>query len=350
MGLTYRDAGVDIDAGDALVDRILPYAKRTRIPEVLGGVGGFAGLCAVPSGLQDPVLVSGTDGVGTKLKLAFLADKHDTVGEDLVAMCVNDVITTSARPLFFLDYFATGKLDVERAATVIRGIAHGCELAGCALLGGETAELPGFYQNGEYDLAGFSVGVVERAKLLNGTQAAAGDIVLGIASSGLHSNGYSLARKALLEHANLKLNDHISELGETLVEALLRPTKIYARQVAAAIEAGGVTAIAHITGGGLSGNVPRVIREGLGVELDLRRYERPRIFDLIAKMGHVAEDEMRRTFNIGVGLVMCVRPESASKVVAALTGAGETVWEFGRVVEMPGAIDEARVRFLGEEA
>src|SRR5688500_5989773 len=230
-GITYKDSGVDVDAGDDLVERIKPFAARTRIPEVLGGVGGFAGLCRVPSGLVDPVLVSGTDGVGTKLKLAFLTDRHDTVGIDLVAMCVNDIITTGARPLFFLDYFATGKLDVDRAAAVIRGIAAGCEQAGCALLGGETAELPGFYQEGEYDLAGFAVGIVERAKILDGQRVQAGDVAIGVAASGLHSNGFSLVRKAVLERGGYRLDQHTTELGETVAEALLRPTKIYAKAV-----------------------------------------------------------------------------------------------------------------------
>ncbi len=345
-GLTYRDAGVDADAGDRLVDRIAPLAKRTRIPEVLGDVGGFAGLCAVPSGLTEPVLVSGTDGVGTKLKIAFLADKHDTVGIDLVAMCVNDVITTGARPLFFLDYFATSKLDVGRAEAVIRGIALGCTDAGCALLGGETAELPGFYADGEYDLAGFSVGVVERAKILDGTRVRAGDAVVGLASSGLHSNGFSLVRRALFDAAKMSVATHVPELGATVGEALLVPTRIYARAARAALEAGDVHAMSHITGGGLPGNVPRVLPDGLGVELDARAWKRPAIFDLIQRAGSVAEDEMRRVFNVGIGMVMAVAPADADAIVRALRGAGESATVIGRVSAMPGAVDDARVRFV----
>ncbi len=345
--LSYRAAGVDIDAGDALVDRIKPFAARTRIPEVLGGVGGFAGLCALPSGLVDPILVSGTDGVGTKLKLAFLADVHDTVGIDLVAMCVNDIVTCGARPLFFLDYFATGRLDVARAADVIRGIADGCTQAGCALLGGETAELPGFYADGEYDLAGFAVGVVERAKILDGSAVRPGDVVLGIASSGVHSNGYSLVRKALLERAGLTLDAHVDALGETLGAALLRPTRIYAKSVQAVLAAapGAVHALSHITGGGLPGNVPRVLPEGLGVVVDPAAWARPAIFDLVQRAGDVDEDEMRRTFNLGLGLVAVVDPAHADAVKAAFIAAGEAATVIGEVVAMPGAEFEARVRF-----
>jgi phosphoribosylformylglycinamidine cyclo-ligase len=345
--LSYRAAGVDIDAGDALVDRIKPFAARTRIPEVLGGVGGFAGLCALPSGLVDPVLVSGTDGVGTKLKLAFLADVHDTVGIDLVAMCVNDIVTCGARPLFFLDYFATGKLDVTRAADVIRGIAEGCTQAGCALLGGETAELPGFYADGEYDLAGFAVGVVERAKILDGSAVRAGDVVLGIASSGVHSNGYSLVRKALLERAGLALDTHLDALGETLGAALLRPTRIYAKSVQAALAAvpGAVHALSHITGGGLPGNVPRVLPDDLGVVVDPAAWTRPAVFDLVQRAGDVDEDEMRRTFNLGLGLVAVVDPAHAEAVRAAFVAAGEVATVIGEVVAMPGADFEARVVF-----
>jgi phosphoribosylformylglycinamidine cyclo-ligase len=345
-GLSYRDAGVDIDAGDALVERIKPFAARTRIPEVLADVGGFAGLCRVPSGLTDPILVSGTDGVGTKLKLAFLMDRHDTVGIDLVAMCVNDVITTGARPLFFLDYFATGSLDVERAASVIKGIAAGCEQAGCALLGGETAELPGFYAEGEYDLAGFAVGVVERAKLLDGKRVRAGDVAIGVASSGLHSNGYSLVRKALLERAGMRLDASIPELGETLGDALIRPTTIYARAVQAALAAGDVHALCHVTGGGLPGNLPRVLPDGLGVELDPRAWARPAIFDLVQRAGEVSEAEMRRTFNLGLGLCAFVAAADAEPIRAAFVSAGVAATVVGTVRSMPGAEDDARVVFV----
>ena len=347
-GLSYRDAGVDIDAGERLVDRIKPLAARTKIPEVLGGVGGFAGLCRVPSGMTEPVLVSGTDGVGTKLRVAFLAGRHDTIGIDLVAMCVNDVLTVGARPLFFLDYFATGRLDVGTAAEVIAGIARGCELAECALLGGETAEMPGSYPDGEYDVAGFAVGVVERAAILDGSAVREGDVVLGVPSSGLHSNGFSLARKALLERGGLALDARLPELGAPLGEVLLTPTRIYTRAVAAALGAGGVRALCHVTGGGLPGNLPRVLPEGLGAEVDPRAIPRPPIFDVVARLGGVEEREMRRAFNLGVGLVAVVDPESERAVTDALRGAGEAPFPLGRVVAMPGVDDEARVRYLGE--
>jgi phosphoribosylformylglycinamidine cyclo-ligase len=349
-GITYKSSGVDVDAGDDLVDRIKPFAARTRIPEVLSGVGGFAGLCSLPSGMKDPVLVSGTDGVGTKLKLAFLADRHDTVGIDLVAMCVNDVVTTSARPLFFLDYFATGKLDVARTAKVIEGIARGCEDAGCALLGGETAELPGFYAPGEYDLAGFAVGVVERDAILDGKRVRPGDAAIGVASSGLHSNGYSLVRKVLLEHAGLALDATPEGLGEPLIDALLRPTRIYARAVRALSEAVELRALAHITGGGLPGNVPRVLPDGLGVDLDPASWERAPIFDLVQRLGDVAEPEMRRAFNLGLGLVAFVPAADAQRAVDALVQAGERASIVGRVVPTPGAEFEDRVRFAASAA
>ena len=346
-GLTYKDAGVDVDAGDSLVDRIAPLAARTRIPEVLAGVGGFAGLCAVPTGMAEPILVSGTDGVGTKLKVAFLSGRHDTVGIDLVAMCVNDVVTCGARPLFFLDYFATGKLSVDVAASVIGGIARGCEDAGCALLGGETAEMPGMYAAGEYDLAGFAVGVVDKAKILDGKRVAVGDAVLGIASSGLHSNGYSLVRRAVLERARLPLDADPGGLGEPLADALMRPTRIYARAVKALIAAADVRAISHITGGGLPGNVPRVLPDDIGVEIDPKRWPRPPIFDVVQRCGDVAEDEMRRAFNIGLGLVVVVPEADATRALEAAEQAGESAYRIGRVVATPGAEFEARVRFLG---
>ncbi len=349
MAITYRQAGVDIDAGDALVDRIARLAKPTRIPEVIADVGGFAGLCAVPAGLTEPVLVSGTDGVGTKLKVAFATGVHSTVGIDLVAMCVNDVLTVGARPLFFLDYFATGKLDVDVAEAVVRGIADGCKLAGCALLGGETAELPGMYAAGEYDLAGFAVGVVERGKMLDGKQARAGDVVVGVASSGLHSNGYSLARRVLEGEMKLAMSDHLPALGTTVGEALLVPTKIYARAVRALLDASGTAlhGLSHITGGGLGGNLPRVLPDGLGARLSLASYARPAIFQVIAEGGPVDEDEMRRTFNLGVGLVAVVAKEGAAAAIAALRAAGEEAWALGEVIEVGDVTYEERVRFEG---
>jgi phosphoribosylformylglycinamidine cyclo-ligase len=346
MAVTYRQAGVDIDAGDALVERIARLAKPTRIPEVLADVGGFAGLCAVPSGLREPILVSGTDGVGTKLKLAFATGIHDTVGIDLVAMCVNDVVTVGARPLFFLDYFATGKLDVDVGEAVVRGIADGCLQAGCALIGGETAELPGMYADGEYDLAGFAVGVVERARLLDGKRARPGDALLGVASSGLHSNGFSLARR-VVDAMGLPLDRAVPELGEApLGRALLTPTRIYARAVSAllAVLPDGVRGISHITGGGLGGNVPRVLPVGVGARLEMASWERPPIFQLIARGGPVEEAEMRRTFNLGVGLVVVVRKEDTDAALAALRGAGERAWVLGETVAS-SEVDEARVTF-----
>ena len=352
MAITYRQAGVDIDAGDALVERIAPLARATRIPEVLGDVGGFAGLCAVPTGLLDPVLVSGTDGVGTKLKIAFATGKHDTIGIDLVAMCVNDVLTVGARPLFFLDYFATAKLDVDVGEAVVRGIADGCKLAGCALLGGETAELPGMYAPGEYDLAGFAVGVVERRRLLDGTNARAGDVVIGVASSGLHSNGFSLARRVVEGSMGLTMNDPWPVAGatETVGAALLTPTRIYARAVAELLRAGEahVRGFSHITGGGLGGNVPRVLPEGLGARLDLGSFARPAVFDLIARGGPVDEAEMRRTFNLGVGLVVIAAPEFADDALATLRDAGEAAWILGEVIPVGRDVPfEERVLIVG---
>lgn len=343
-GITYRDAGVDIDAGERLVDRIKPFAARTRIPEVMGNLGGFAGLCSLPQGMTDPVMVSGTDGVGTKLKLAFMTDVHDTVGIDLVAMCVNDIITVGARPLFFLDYFGTGKLAVDAAADVIKGIAAGCEQAGCALLGGETAELPGFYKDGEYDLAGFAVGVVERSKILDGKRIEAGDVVLGVSSSGLHSNGFSLARKVLLEHAKLSLDAQPEGLEENLGRTLLTPTRIYAKAVAAALEAGDVRGLCHVTGGGLVGNLPRILPEGLGARVREDALPVPPIFELIRREGEVETHEMRRTFNMGIGLTVIVPKSDAAAVQSALEAQGETCAVLGEI-ETTDAQGEARVRY-----
>jgi phosphoribosylformylglycinamidine cyclo-ligase len=349
MAVTYKDAGVDIDAGDALVDRIAPLAKRTRIPEVLADVGGFAGLCALPGGMNEPVLVSGTDGVGTKLKVAFATGVHDTVGIDLVAMCVNDVVTAGARPLFFLDYFGTGKLEVGVAEAVIRGIAEERAARADAALGGETAELPGMYAPGEYDLAGFAVGVVERSAILDGKRVRPGDVAIGVVSSGLHSNGYSLARHVIEGKMGLSMNDPLPGLGKTAGEALLVPTRIYAKPVAALREVcgDGVHALSHITGGGLPGNVPRVLPEGLGVRLQLSSYERPAIFRVIQEGGPVDEPEMRRTFNLGVGLVAIVDPARVEPALAALRGAGEQAWVLGEVIETPGAAFEDRVVLEG---
>jgi phosphoribosylformylglycinamidine cyclo-ligase len=343
MPLTYRKAGVDDEAGDSLVERIAPLARATRIAEVVSDVGGFAGLCRVPAGLRDPILVAGTDGVGTKLKVAFATGVHDTIGIDLVAMCVNDIVTTGARPLFFLDYFVTGKLDVGIAESVVRGIAEGCKQAGCALLGGETAMHPEMYPDGEYDLAGFAVGVVSREKLLDGSGAKAGDRIVAVASSGLHSNGFSLARKVL----ERSYAERIAELGGTVGEAILTPTRIYARAVAALIEAEvPVRSFCHVTGGGIPGNLPRVLPEALGARVDLTSYARPAIFDLLAKRGPIEEIEMRKVYNLGVGLLVVVDREAAQRTIAVLTDHGERAWEIGEVVELPaGTPFEERVRF-----
>ncbi len=331
MALTYRDAGVDIDEGDRLVEMIKPYARPTLRPEVLAGIGGFGGLFALDvKKYREPVLVSGTDGVGTKLKVAFAANRHGTIGQDLVAMCVNDVAVVGAEPLFFLDYFATGKLSAEQGAEVVKGIAEGCRLAGCALIGGETAELPGFYAKGEYDLAGFSVGVVERSRIVDGKAVTPGDLVVGIASSGLHSNGYSLARKALLDRHPLETRlDGLG--GLTLADALLAPTRIYAKDVLALLETVRVRSFAHITGGGLPGNVPRNLPEGTRAVLDERRWPRPAIFDVIEREGQVSRDEMYRTFNMGLGLVAVVAPADEAATLAALRARGLEAWTVGTI-------------------
>jgi phosphoribosylformylglycinamidine cyclo-ligase len=343
MAITYKDAGVDIDAGNRLVDRIRPLARSTMRPEVLGGIGGFAALCRIPAGLTEPILVSGTDGVGTKLKTALATGRHDTVGIDLVAMCVNDVLVTGADPLFFLDYFAAGALDVDVAATVIGGIAEGCRQAGCALVGGETAELPGLYANHDYDLAGFCVGVVDRAAIRPRVDLLAGDVVIGLPSSGLHSNGHSLARKVVLEVLGLPFDARPELLGgASVADALLTPTIIYAAAFRA-LSALPWKAAAHITGGGLVENPPRFLAdENLAVELDPATWEVPAVIRLIASAG-VAEQELRRTFNMGLGMVIVVPPAETAAALAALAP-----WH-GRVVGglVPRGAGEAS-RYLGE--
>jgi phosphoribosylformylglycinamidine cyclo-ligase len=336
MALTYKDAGVDIDEGDRLVELIKPFARPTLRPEVLAGIGGFGGLFALDlSKWKAPVLVSGTDGVGTKLKVAFEADRHDTVGIDLVAMCVNDIAVVGAEPLWFLDYYATGKLSAEQGAQVVKGIAEGCRQAGCALIGGETAELPGFYAKGEYDLAGFSVGCVERSKIIDGTTVVPGDVVLGVASSGLHSNGYSLARKALMERFPL---DHrfASLPGKTLADLLLEPTRIYAKQLLAVLETVKLKSIGHITGGGLPGNVPRNLPDGTRAVLEEKRWERPAIFELIEREGQVPHDEMYRTFNMGLGLTLVVAPGDEAAALAAVRAQGLSAWTVGAIEKGAG--------------
>ena len=326
--ITYRDAGVDIDAGDALVEAIKPFAKRTLRPEVLAGIGGFGALAEIPRKYREPVLVSGTDGVGTKLKLAFQLGRHDTVGVDLVAMSVNDILTQGAEPLFFLDYFACGKLDVAVATDVVKGIARGCEQAGCALIGGETAEMPGMYAQGEYDLAGFAVGVVEKSGIIDGRDIAEGDVVLGLASSGAHSNGYSLVRR-ILERAkpDLRADFH----GRSLGQALLEPTRIYVKPVLALAKEVRVKALAHITGGGLVENLPRVLPEGLKAVIARSSWTRPPLFDWLQREGRVADEEMLRVFNCGIGMALVVAAESADAAEHDLTGRGETVFRIGRI-------------------
>src|SRR5262245_5300694 len=334
MALTYKDAGVDIDAGNALVERIKPLAKATMRPEVLGGIGGFAALCRIPTAYQEPILVSGTDGVGTKLKTAFAANRHDTIGIDLVAMCVNDVLVTGAEPLFFLDYFATGALDVETGASVVGGIAEGCRQAGCALVGGETAELPGLYHGKDYDLAGFCVGVVEKSAIRPRRDLAAGDVVIGLPSSGLHSNGHSLARKVVLETLALPLDAKPDILGGTSVaDELLRPTIIYADAFKRMADVPWKAA-AHITGGGLVENPPRIFADDtLAVELDPTTWEVPAILKLIASAG-VADDEMRRTFNMGLGMIIVVPADAAAQTVALLAASRARV--VGKLVPRGG--------------
>ena len=328
--LSYRDAGVDIEAGDALVDRIKPLARRTMRPEVLGGIGGFGALFELSKKYKEPVLVSGTDGVGTKLKLAFEWNKHDTVGQDLVAMSVNDILVQGAEPLFFLDYFACGKLDVDTAADVVKGIALGCELSGCALIGGETAEMPGMYPPGEYDLAGFAVGAVEKADIIDGSKIVPGDVVLGLASSGAHSNGYSLIRK-IIERAKPDLDADFH--GRTLREVVMEPTRLYVKPLLALMQAmpGTVKGMAHITGGGITENVPRILRDELSARIDARGWTLPPLFQWLQEAGQVDMQEMYRVFNCGIGMVVVVADAQADAVQAHLEAAGETVYRIGHI-------------------
>jgi len=334
--MTYRDAGVDIDAGDALVDRIKPLAARTLRPGVMAGIGGFGALFELPAHLRQPVLVSGTDGVGTKLRLAFEWQRHDTVGIDLVAMSVNDILVQGAEPLYFLDYFACGKLSVDTAARVVGGIARGCELAGCALIGGETAEMPGMYPEGEYDLAGFAVGVVEKSDIIDGAAIQPGDAVLGLASSGAHSNGYSLLRK-ILRHADARPDQDLG--GRPLADVVMEPTRIYVKPVLAALAAHGraIKGLAHITGGGLLENVPRILRDGLSAELHRDAWPMPELFAWLQREGAVDDHEMARVFNCGIGMVLVVDPAQADAIAATLRAQGETVHALGAIVEQaPG--------------
>ncbi|WP_457678261.1 phosphoribosylformylglycinamidine cyclo-ligase [Thermovibrio sp.] len=330
--LTYKDAGVDIEAGERLVDLIKPYAKRTFNPNVLAGIGGFGAGYLLPEGYENPILVSGTDGVGTKLKVAQMANVHGTVGIDLVAMCVNDILTVGAKPLFFLDYFATGKLSVETAAEVIKGIAKGCEIAGCALIGGETAEMPDFYPEGEYDLAGFVVGVVDRDEYVTGEEVEEGDVILGLASSGIHSNGYSLVRKLFFEILKLKVDQPLEEFGgKKVYEVLLEPTRIYVKPVLSLLQKVKVKAMAHITGGGIPGNLVRVLPEGLRAVIDKSSFEVPKIFNFIKEKGNVPEEEMFKTFNMGIGYTVIVSPKDEVDAKEVLRSLGEKVFTIGRI-------------------
>ncbi len=326
--LSYKDAGVDIDAGDALVERIKPLAKKTMREGVLAGIGGFGALFEVPKRYQEPVLVSGTDGVGTKLKLAFEWNMHDTVGIDLVGMSVNDVLVQGAEPLFFLDYFACGKLHVDTAAAVVGGIARGCELSGCALIGGETAEMPGMYPEGEYDLAGFCVGAVEKSKILTGRDVRPGDVVLGLASHGVHSNGFSLVRKCL-ERAGTNLPATLD--GKPFREAIMAPTRLYVKPVLATLAAHPVKALAHITGGGLLENIPRVLPEGTAAHLKKGSWPQSELFAWLQRTAAISDHEMNRTFNNGIGMVVVVGPDHAAATAATLRAQGETVYEIGAI-------------------
>jgi phosphoribosylformylglycinamidine cyclo-ligase len=326
--LTYRQAGVDIDAGDALVERIKPAALRTMRPEVMAGIGGFGALFEVSKKYRDPVLVSGTDGVGTKLKLAFKWNRHDTVGQDLVAMSVNDILVQGAEPMFFLDYFACGRLDVNTAATVIEGIAGACELAGCALIGGETAEMPDMYPDGEYDLAGFAVGVVEKSAIIDGKAIRPGDVVLGLASSGAHSNGYSLIRK-ILERA--QPDPALDVGGVPLADALMAPTRIYVKPLLALMQAMPVKGIAHITGGGLTENVPRILADHVAAIIEQKNWPLPPLFQWLQAAGRVADGEMHRVFNCGIGMIVIVAEADAGAAMQLLAAAGEQVHHIGRI-------------------
>ena len=340
--LSYRDAGVDIDAGDRLVENIKPYAKRTMRPEVLSGIGGFGGLVEISKKYKEPVLVSGTDGVGTKLKLAFELNRHDTVGIDLVAMSVNDILVQGAEPLFFLDYFACGKLDVDAATEVIKGIAYGCEQSGCALIGGETAEMPGMYPVGEYDLAGFAVGVVEKSKIITGSDIKPGDVVLGMASNGAHSNGYSLVRK-IIERSHPDLNAKFD--GErTLADCIMAPTRLYVKPLLALMQTLTVKGMAHITGGGITENVPRVLPENVVAEIDSKAWKMPKLFDWLREGGNVAPQEMYRTFNCGIGMVVVVAQADAAKAISQLQAAGEQVWQIGQIRARQGNEHQTQVK------
>lgn len=341
---TYKEAGVDIEAGNQFVQKIKPLVKATYRPEVMAEIGGFGGLFSLNSAkYKNPVLVSGTDGVGTKLRLAFLADKHDTVGIDLVAMCVNDIIVQGAEPLFFLDYLATGRLEPDKAAQIVAGIAEGCKQAGCALIGGETAEMPGFYSDGEYDMAGFTVGVVEKDQIIDGSSITVGNKLIGIASSGLHSNGYSLARRIVFDRMGLGIHDQLPGLDATVAETLLTPTRIYVRAVLNLLKDFKISGIAHITGGGLTDNVPRILPKPCKAGFSLNSWQRLPIFDLLQEAGKVEQSEMYRTFNMGIGMVLAVDAQDVDDILTRLRGLGETAWLVGEVQPRRGNEDQVEL-------
>lgn len=340
--LSYKDAGVDIDAGNALVERIKHVAKKTTRPEVMGGLGGFGGLCEIPEGYKQPVLVSGTDGVGTKLRLAMDLNKHDTIGIDLVAMCVNDLIVAGAEPLYFLDYYATGKLNIDTAAAVVTGIGKGCELSGCALVGGETAEMPGMYHGEDYDLAGFCTGVVEKSEIIDGSKVRTGDALIGVASSGPHSNGYSLIRK-IIEVSKADLDQDVG--GRPLKDALMEPTRIYVKSVLQLMKDVQVNALSHITGGGLLENIPRVLPDNSKALIDKNSWDLPPVFKWLQENGNVDPVEMYRTFNCGVGLVICVKAEQKQQALDSLKANGENAWVIGEIAA--AATGEEQVEMVG---
>lgn len=344
--LSYKDAGVDIDAGNALVNNIKGVVKKTRRPEVMGGLGGFAGLCELPTKYKQPVLVSGTDGVGTKLRLAMDLNKHDTIGIDLVAMCVNDLIVCGAEPLFFLDYYATGKLNVDVATNVVTGIGEGCLQSGCALVGGETAEMPGMYEGEDYDLAGFCVGVAEKEELIDGSKVKEGDVIIGLQSSGVHSNGYSLVRK-IIEVSGADLNEDLK--GQNLGDALLAPTRIYVKPILKMLEQVEVNSICHITGGGVYENIPRVLPEGTKVILDPAAWARPAVFDWLQEKGNVDWHEMHLTFNCGLGMIVVVSEDKAQQAMDILNAEGETATIVGRIEKAADGEEQVIVKGVDSE-
>ena len=341
--LSYKDAGVDIEAGNALVERIKHVAKRTRRPEVMAGLGGFGALCEIPSGYKQPVLVSGTDGVGTKLRLAMDLGIHDSIGIDLVAMCVNDLIVAGAEPLFFLDYYATGKLNVDMAAAVVEGIGKGCELSGCSLVGGETAEMPGMYEGEDYDLAGFCVGVVEKADIIDGSKVQTGDTLIGLASSGPHSNGYSLIRK-IIDVSAADLNAPCGD--QTLAQALIAPTHIYVKSILALLKQMPVNALSHITGGGLLENIPRVLPDNAKAVIDLNSWQQPEVFNWLQQQGNVESVEMYRTFNCGVGMVLAVASSDAEQALKVLEESGESPWVIGHIASATDGEEQVELQGL----